>query len=172
MFGVRFSTMATRGRPRNETVVTVEYLNKRFEHYYDHDAFWHFLTREVHGDDGDFAGFVPNPKFEEFKNTVSQQHTDFQQRLKVESRMRAAETPPDFQQQIAAFKADIHAERDAAWHIQANEIDKVDLACNRLAEKIDKLEHENMQLKGEIEALKSTQKSQFSVLWACLKPAP
>ncbi len=102
--------------PSKDTVVTVEYLDSKLKKYYNEHDFWHFLTREVHGDKGDYAGFVPNPKFEEFKA----KQTDFEKRM---------------------------------------------------AEKIEVLQQENRHLKAEVEAIKNSQKSQFSVLWACLKPS-
>ncbi|KAK3285398.1 hypothetical protein CYMTET_6999 [Cymbomonas tetramitiformis] len=173
------------------------------------------MTREVYGDDGDYEGFVPNPKFEEFKDSVSQQHTDLENRMQayfeqkfaalkfeefkdsvsqqhtdfeqkfaalkfeefkdsvsqqhtdLENRVQA-----DFEQKFATFKADIFAERDEAWRLQMIDIEKVEEVCKDQAKKIEMLQQENLKLKGEVEALKSTQKSQFSVLWACLKPTP
>ncbi|KAK3248835.1 hypothetical protein CYMTET_41713 [Cymbomonas tetramitiformis] len=164
------------------------------------------MTREVYGDDGDYEGFVPNPKFEEFKDSVSQQHIDLENRLQADFQQKLTDLEFSFksqqalklsnseeycrqqvqnmssdlesklasvfEQKFAAFKADIFAERDEAWRLQMIDIEKVEEVCKDQAEKIEMLQQENLQLKGGIEALKSTQKSQFSVLWACLKPTP
>ncbi|KAK3263919.1 hypothetical protein CYMTET_27308 [Cymbomonas tetramitiformis] len=104
--------MAARGRPRNDTVVTVEYLNRRFENYYDQDAFWHFMTREVYGDDGDYEGFVQNPDFEKFKADLNRQLDDvqvkFQQKLTDFELSFEAQQASDFKK----FKADLNCQLD------------------------------------------------------------